>query len=213
MKIQALIITCLLIWLYSCKGQESPALQTSGSKISFTLDSFILENMVASFKKANAPGILVGVLHNGSRRFYTTGFADAGLKTVFDSSTMFETGSITKTFTAYLLMHALEEKNISDSSAIINYLPDSVKQNRALEKISFLQLLNHSSGLPRLPDDVFFVSENPLQPYENYNKEKLFLILSAVHHNPMGAAIIPTWVLAWLVCSQSLFPAKHIHSS
>lgn len=186
MRILIIINACLMIWLYSCKGQESPALQPSGSKISFKLDSFIRDNTVVSFKKANAPGILVGVLHNGSRRFYTTGFADAGLKTVFDSSTVFETGSITKTFTAYLLMHVLEEKKISDSSSIINYLPDSVKQNRALEKISFLQLLNHSSGLPRLPDDVFFVSENPLQPYENYNKEKLFAYLKRSTPQPDG---------------------------
>src|SRR5687767_9534394 len=89
---------------FGCKGQETTGVKAFGSEIPSELDSYILSSSSASFKNAKAPGILVAVSHNGRRRYYTAGFADTDLKKTFDSSTVFEAGSITKTFTAFILM-------------------------------------------------------------------------------------------------------------
>src|SRR5688500_7370231 len=155
MKILVLVSVCLILCLCGCKGKEQREVKVSGNKIPALLDSFLINETKAAFNKAKSPGILLAISHNAGRNYYTAGFADTETKMAFDSSMVFEIGSITKTFTAYILMNVLSERNISDSSAIINYLPDSVKQNRALGKISFIKLLIHSSGLPRLPDDIF----------------------------------------------------------
>ncbi|MEI9909926.1 MAG: serine hydrolase [Bacteroidota bacterium] len=87
------------------------------------------------------------MLNNGERKYYNFGFADPDKKMLFDSATIFEIGSITKTFTAYVLESILTEKGINDSSAVWNIFPDSVQQIKALESITFLGLMNHTSGL------------------------------------------------------------------
>ncbi|HEX7846147.1 MAG TPA: serine hydrolase domain-containing protein [Chitinophagaceae bacterium] len=136
-------------------------------------------------KAEKLPGIFIGILDNGKRTYYSAGFADPDKKMVFDSATLFEIGSISKTFTAYILESVLKEKNISDSNSIISYLPDSVRSNTLLEKISFYNLLNHSSGLPRLPENMDLTS-NPMSPYDGYYADHLFSYLKTCTPRPDG---------------------------
>jgi CubicO group peptidase (beta-lactamase class C family) len=126
----------------------------------------------STYQKDNVPGIFVAIYNNNKREYYTAGFADTDTKMVFDSTTVFEIGSITKTFTAYVLMSVLRNNGINDSSFILKHLPDSVQKNPSLQKITFLSLMNHTSGLPRLPGNMN-LSESR-QPYENYTAGDLF---------------------------------------
>jgi CubicO group peptidase (beta-lactamase class C family) len=64
-------------------------------------------------------------------------------------------------------------------------LPDSVKANPLLRKISFAQLLNHTSGLPRLPDNMKTASTE-LDPYRNYDVNQLYAYLKTVVPKPDG---------------------------
>ncbi|MBB1284495.1 beta-lactamase family protein [Flavisolibacter sp. BT320] len=129
------------------------------------------------------PGIFVGVMNGDSRQYFSFGYADPDNKTPFDSSTIFEAGSITKTFTAYVLESVLQEKMISDTTSILPYLPDSVQANKALASISFLSLLNHTSGLPRLPNNLPLASA---APYDNYTAADLFAYLKQSSPTPDG---------------------------
>jgi D-alanyl-D-alanine-carboxypeptidase/D-alanyl-D-alanine-endopeptidase len=156
-----------LIVLLSCKAQDK-------SPSTAPLDAFVLAKADSIFKTDKVPGIFIGVLNKGKRSFYQFGYASPATKTLFDSSTVFEIGSITKTFTAYVLEMILKEKNISDTAFILPYLPDSVQSNKALGAIRFIHLLNHTSGLPRLPDNIDIRSK---QPYENYTADLLFTYL------------------------------------
>ncbi len=149
------------------------------------LSVFINQKADSLYKTEKVPGIFIGVLNNGERQYYNFGFANPDLKMPFDSTTLFEIGSLTKTFTAFVLETVLKEKGISDSSTIIKYLPDSVQQNKALEKISFLSLLNHTSGLPRLPDNMNLVSQ-AMAPYDNYTSDDLFAYLKKCTPKPDG---------------------------
>lgn len=148
------------------------------------LETFIRHNVDSIFSKENPPGIVVGILHNGQRDYFSAGFADPDKQMRFDSATLFEIGSITKTFTAYVLTAVLMENNIADTGSIIKYLPDSVQQNKQLEGISFLSLMNHTSGLPRLPGNMKM--DNARQPYALYSSTELFACLKTCMPRPDG---------------------------
>ena len=138
------------------------------------IDSIILKNAV--------PGIFVGICDGTKNKYFTGGYANAETKQKFNENTFFEIGSITKTFTAYVLLSVLKEKKISDTSSIINYLPDSVQTNSAFKTISFFKLMNHTSGLPRMPEN-FGGNEDFLQPYKNYDSKLLFEYLKTAKPN------------------------------
>lgn len=149
------------------------------------LDPFIQRKGDSLYKRSKAPGLFVGIINNGERKYYSFGFANTETKTAFDSSMVFEIGSITKTFTAYVLASVLKEKGISDTSSIFPYLPDSVQKNKALESITFVSLLNHGSGLPRLPENMD-LETNMMQPYENYSIQMMYDYLETANPKPDG---------------------------
>ena len=137
-----------------------------------------------AFQKAKAPGLLVATLRNGKTDSYLWGYADSAQQKRFDLQIRFEAASITKTFTAFVVAKVLAQKNIADTASILPYLPDSLQQNKALSSISFLSLLNHTSGLPRLPDN--FKPANPAQPYADYSVDRLFAYLKTAVPKPNG---------------------------
>ena len=149
-----------------------------------SLAAFIQHSADSICKKENLPGIFVGILNNGERSFFTAGFADPEKQMPFDSATIFEIGSITKTFTAYVLTAVLMENKISETELIIKYLPDSLQQNKNLSSISFLSLMNHTSGLPRLPENM--KPANEMQPYQDYSLDNLFAYLKNCTPKPDG---------------------------
>ncbi|RYY46594.1 MAG: class A beta-lactamase-related serine hydrolase [Chitinophagaceae bacterium] len=149
-----------------------------------TIQSFVKGKTDSAFAKSSLPGIFVAYSDGKGSYFYTTGYADPDAKKAFDESTLFEIGSITKTFTAYVLMCVLRDQQISDTSSIISFLPKAVQANKELQNIRFLSLMNHSSGLPRLPENME-LKEGDLQPYANYDSRMLFEYLQqATLHNP-----------------------------
>ncbi|RYZ60514.1 MAG: class A beta-lactamase-related serine hydrolase [Chitinophagaceae bacterium] len=147
------------------------------------LQQFVRQKGDSLLQAEKLPGILVGVLDGNSRQFFSFGFADPANKLSFDSATIFEAGSITKTFTAYLLQTVLQEKGISDTTSILPYLPDSVQGNKALAPVTFLSLLNHTSGLPRLPANFPLAST---APYDKYTAADLFAFLKQSKPAPDG---------------------------
>lgn len=147
---------------------------------------FFIERKIDSVFKANKlPGLFVAVINNGKQKYYSKGFANPETKLRFDSATFFEIGSVTKTFTAFVLQKVLDKNNIADTSSILDYLPDSVKGNAALQKITFLGLLNHTSGLPRLPENME-LADGSKSPYDNYGADKLFAWLKICKPEPDG---------------------------
>lgn len=158
--------------------------QIKSQTVAENLNTYIQQTIDSAYQKEKVPGIFVAVLDNEKRNYFSSGFANPDTQKIFDSTTVFEIGSITKTFTAYLLMAVLHEKGISDSVSIISYLPDTVQKNKNLQSISFLSLMNHTSGLPRLPDNMKV--ENARQPYENYSEKDLYDYLKVCSPKPDG---------------------------
>ena len=146
---------------------------------------FAVKKADSLYRESKVPGIFIGISNNDINKYIDLGYADPDNKIRFDSLTVFEAGSVTKTFTAYIVAAVLKEKGIPDTVSISKYLPDSVQSNRVLEKISFLNLLNHTSGLPRLPDNMGMAGES-MSPYDQYNAAKLFEYLKTAVPKPNG---------------------------
>lgn len=156
--------------LLGCIGFHSASAQAGNDWIQQKIDSLVNSKAI--------PGIIVGISDRGVRRYYNGGFANKDTRQPFDAATQVEIGSITKTMTAYLLSAVLKEQKISDTAAIGPYLPDSVRTNVSVSAIRFVELMNHTSGLPRLPENIGPTVRNPLQPYAAYGPEQLYAYLA-----------------------------------
>jgi CubicO group peptidase (beta-lactamase class C family) len=175
MKMWRSILPIAVLYIFNqCNAQTEP--RGGAFSIQHSVDSL--------YKNVQMPGILAGILNNGRFSYYTAGYADPGKKLPFDSATIFEIGSITKTFTAYVLTSILMQHQIPDTTSILKYLPDSVQQNQKLAGISFRSLMNHTSGLPRLPGNLRMDDE--LQPYKNYTASDLYTYLKKANPSPDG---------------------------
>lgn len=117
------------------------------------------------------PGIIVGISQNGQRKFIYSGYANKESELPMQPDQQIEIGSITKTFTAYILCRLLQDRKINDTTSFNRWLPDSVQANANLMGKSFLQLLNHTSGLSRLPSNLKGTRE---QPYAGYSEQDLY---------------------------------------
>ena len=123
------------------------------------------------------PAIVIGILEaDGSTRVLTHGDAGPGAKPLGPKS-VFEIGSINKTFTGTLLADMVAKGEVALSDPIAKYLPAGVKApSRSGREITLLDLATHRSGLPRLPDN--HTPADRANPYADYTVEKLYAFLS-----------------------------------
>lgn len=143
-----------------------------------TLDEFVDSLAFSYTRNPGAHALAVGVLDAGKRIEYFYGGVAAGDNKLPNEQSLFELGSITKTFAATLLAYMDETGMLSIHDRIVNYLPDSVRNNPHLASITFQQLANHTSGLPRLPDNLLNApAHHPQNPYMGYTAGDLFTYL------------------------------------
>jgi CubicO group peptidase (beta-lactamase class C family) len=121
-------------------------------------------------------GIVVGILRpDGSRQVIAYNQPGTGPK--LDGESVFEIGSITKTFTGILLaeMNARGEVRLDEPVAAL--LPAGTKvPERNGKTITLEDLSTQSSGLPRLATNMPFA--DPANPYADYSDSLLFAFLA-----------------------------------
>jgi serine-type D-Ala-D-Ala carboxypeptidase/endopeptidase len=124
-------------------------------------------------------GIVAGVVDAEGRRLVSAGRRTHGDAQALDGSTLFEIGSITKVFTSLLLADAVVNQRVSLDDPVAKYLPPTVRMpERGSRPITLLDLATHSSGLPRLPNNLDPRDDN--NPYADYGIEQLYAFLSTV---------------------------------
>jgi len=94
--------------------------------------------------------------HSGNESQY--GYAgltrEGGVKP--NENTIFEIGSITKVFTSILLAEAVREKRANFDDVVASHLPElKFSKGNPFNSITLSELATHTSGLPRLPEDLF----------------------------------------------------------
>lgn len=100
------------------------------------------------------PGMAVGVTIDGKRYFVEYGDASINPKIAVTRDTLFELGSISKTFTATLATYAEVEGKLSLKESVSTYMP--TLKGSALDNVRVLDLATHTTGgFPlQLPGDV-----------------------------------------------------------
>jgi CubicO group peptidase (beta-lactamase class C family) len=134
-------------------------------------------------QKANTVGLSIGILRNGKSTVYNYGETARGNGKLPNANNLFEIGSITKTFTAAILAYYVNEGKVGLDDRITKYLPDSVDVNPLLNSITLKMLSNHTSGLPRLPDNMGPNVADALNPYKDYTKNMLYTYLQTCKLN------------------------------
>ncbi len=88
-----------------------------------------------------------------------------------NSDSLFEIGSINKVFTTNVLAQLIQEGKVKSDDLISNFLPQkSLKSTN----ISLKRLANHTSGLPRLPDNFYTIKNyDEKNPYLHYDEMAL----------------------------------------
>jgi CubicO group peptidase (beta-lactamase class C family) len=149
----------------------------TSNKMLTVIDKQVDEIARPYIQKANTVGLSIGVFKNGQISIYNYGETARDNKQLPTAGTIYEIGSITKTFTATLLAYYANEGKVKLTDPITKYLPDSVKINAALNAVTLQTLSNHTSGLARIPENLQFDSASAANPYKSYNKKLLYSYL------------------------------------
>lgn len=108
------------------------------------------------------PGAAVGVLHHGEVTELVYGVKHVGDRAAVTTGTVFQCGSLSKTWTALAFMQFVDEGAVRLDEPVRTYLPGfRVADREATEQVTPRQLLNHTNGIeeyfgdPGEGDDVY----------------------------------------------------------
>lgn len=110
-----------------------------------------------SYAKGEFSGVILAAKDGKTIYEHTVGFANRQYGIANSISTKFRICSVTKQFTAVLIMQLVKSGKIDLDNSISDYLPDFRKETGA--KVKIRELLLSASGFATLPDE-FYVSED-----------------------------------------------------
>ena len=127
-------------------------------------------------KQLKAGCIVIGECVGGEEKYAIYGKAPEVGETK-PEKLVFEIGSITKVFTGLLLAQAVVEKKVTLDTTIGSLLAGQVKfADSHVAAITLKQLATHTSGLPRIPDNMG--AETTEDPYASYDEKRLLSFLA-----------------------------------
>jgi CubicO group peptidase (beta-lactamase class C family) len=143
-----------------------------------TLPDAVRSNIQARIDNGSNTAIVVGIIDVKGTTYYSFGVKSLKTKEAVNENTVFEIGSISKTFTGILLADRVIKGEAKLDDPLQNYLPTGVTApTRNGESIKLVHLSNHTSALPRLPGNLN--PANPANPYADYSEKQLYDFLSS----------------------------------
>lgn len=125
--------------------------------------------------------LVIGLLENGQREFRAAGMLSE--RAPADQHTIFEIGSISKTFTATAMAAMIEEGKLTADQTVGEFIPETVKLNDSVANITLEQLATHTSGLPRIARTTFAKALFTTTPYGG-SRDRLHFDLSILSVKP-----------------------------
>jgi serine-type D-Ala-D-Ala carboxypeptidase/endopeptidase len=151
---------------------------SSGGSASPTLSADIATAIERAVERQAVRAAVVGLYNNGTVSVIGFGQMGRNDERPPDGGTAFEIGSISKVFTA-LLAQVLVDRDVLDwDEPISKYLPDTEFRSSAVADVTLRELASHTSGLPRVPDNM--KTEDPLDPYAGYERDDLLSFIAAL---------------------------------
>jgi len=112
-------------------------------------------------------GITIAVVVHGVRRVFSYGTAKV--------DSVFEIGSMSKTFTGLMLSQMVEQGKVYFDEPVRALLPEGTVAKPAGAEITLLDLATQHSGLPRMPDNFHPADES--NPYADYRAANLYAFM------------------------------------
>lgn len=113
--------------------------------------------------------VVIGISQHGERTIEAFGAAN--------TESIFEIGSVTKTFTALLLAQMAAQGEVRLDDAVRQYLPLPDAPESTSQAITLRDLATHHSGLPRMPSNM--QPANHDDPYADYDAAKLLAFIES----------------------------------
>lgn len=177
MTFKSIIFLFTFLCLFSCKSEKDKVVSKN-----IETESFI-KNTISSYQEkiltAKIDSVFSKYQFNGSismisedEIFYqkSNGFEDFKNEIKLDSNSVFAIASVSKQFTAVLILLKEEEQLLSTDDQVSQYLPEF--QNKLFENITVGQLLNHTSGIS---DSGNGLLSKPGEKFNYSNKGYYFL--------------------------------------
>lgn len=153
-------ITFAFLLLFSCqKAEISKPINKKAiadSAVTVFQKKLYKTQIDSVFNKYNFNGS-VGIFKNSIELYRkNNGFSDFSNKTKINNATVFSIASISKQFTAVLILLQMEQGKLNLNNKASKYITDFQKKD--YENITIQQLLNHSSGLNNFGEKLLFKS-------------------------------------------------------
>ncbi len=130
----------------------------------------------------NGTQLSICIIKGDSEKYVGIERRSDSLVYIENSDSVFEIGSVTKTFTGTMLAKLVYDGAVNKDDPVKNYLPVVLNQSSLNGKeMTLVQLADHTSGLPFEPTNVRNDDKHPFDqyaPYKNYSVERLYDYLS-----------------------------------
>ena len=176
MNIKLLTISLFLFCSYTSFGQPKEGIKYLTIKKEHQNIAALIEKSVNLYRFNGS----ILVCKNGKIIFEKGyGYRDIQNKIQNTQNTIFQVGSMTKQFTAAVILKLVEQQKLSLDDKVSKYFPD-LKRG---DEITIKNLLTHTSGLSEIFRDTLFLKENKQKPI---SKQKLlsFFIDKPLYFNP-----------------------------
>ena len=119
----------------------------STRKITDTKFNKICKKIVSEMKRLHVPGVAIGIWHKGKEHAAGFGITSVEHPLPVTTETLFQTGSISKTFTGTLLMMLVEQGKVDLDAPVRKYIQDfKVKDKNVSKTVTVRHLLTHMGG-------------------------------------------------------------------
>ncbi len=166
----------ILFCLYSITGQSQKNTSTDNT-LQNSLDSVVHQFVLPFIRQQSKVGISIGIYNKGEIATYNYGTTQLEKQELPTNRTLYEIGSISKTFMGTLLAKGVKDQKLKMNDDIRMYLEGSYPN---LEykgtPIRLYQLVSHISGLPFFMPDSSTLFKNP-------NYDSLPFVISRIQQN------------------------------
>ncbi|MTI30287.1 serine hydrolase domain-containing protein, partial [Xanthovirga aplysinae] len=161
----------LIILIFVVLGCSSPSVYKGNINVKGKAILTEFEHLLnKALKEDNFRGSISAAIVKGNKVIWSNayGLADNDNNIFADTTTIYRAGSITKSFTAVLMMQLIEQNIIKLSDPLELYLPEiqNLEGYSGETKITFQHLASHTSGLVREPK-MKGVASGPFNQWES----------------------------------------------
>jgi CubicO group peptidase (beta-lactamase class C family) len=141
------------------------------------LDSIVHELVAPFISQQSKVGVSIGIINKGEICTYNYGSTEIEKQELPTNRTIYEIGSISKTFMGTLLAKAVKDQKLKMNDDIRLYLEGSYPNLEFKgSPIRLYQLVSHISGLP------FFMPDSPIL-FKNPNYDSLPILITRIQQN------------------------------